>query len=495
MSRQLPRSRDERGAAAVEYAGILLAALLVVSAVILAFGAFDIGAKVSCALSQVFGDGGACSAVSGDPGASGTPTRNMRPDADGNVVNDKTQTNTGKGEFGFNVGIAEAGGSFTDGGQMQFQRYEDGSGQYTITDSKSGSVKGSVGKDGIKAGDVEASLEAGIEGEVTVSDSEIRKCDTTSGAGSARSCSGFRDQYAEQIENHTHQGFSQIGGGDVTIDDPPDQYQHTIQGTLTLSAEGSASAEVGESGIDVGANGAAQAGVTRTTTYNSNGKGGQGEVDSTTTTYSYSLDGAADATVQVVENEISGIAVEGSAGIAMGRGMGEEFSYTEDKDGNLTTVTFTTTSYGQTGVKADVDVNDETMKGDGDDQYGDQYETTVTIDVTKLSDSDRQTVNGYVHSLNSMSPVLPTAALNPSRPVSADDKLGAVIHNNAIVTTSHYETETTSWEEEYDLWIASYTSAEEGKNRKLVDQHYLDLPGPDGSRTYRDTDAENKNGK
>ena len=117
----------------------------------------------------------------------------------------------------------------------------------------------------------------------------------------------------------------------------------------------------------------------------------------------------------------------------------------------------------------------------------------MTIDVTKLSDSERQAVNNYVHSLNAKSPVFPSSVLNPSEPVGADDEFGTIVHNNAIVTTSRYETETTSSQEEYNYWLASYSNSAEHKDRTLVDQHYLDLPGPDGSRTYRDTDAENKN--
>lgn len=501
MSRQLPRSRDERGAAAVEYASILLAALLVVSAVVLAFGAFDIGAKVSCALSQVFGDGGACSAVSGDPGASGTPTRDMRPDAGGNVVNDETQTNTGKGGVEFKGGIWSGGASLADGGQMQFQHYEDGSGKYTITDSKTLDIHGGVG-DELKGGDAEISAKVQLEGEGTMSDSEIRKCDTASGAGSSRSCSGFRDQYSEQIENHTHQGFSQIGAGDTNIDDPPDQYQHTIQGTFSLNGEIKLNSGGKDPAVNAGASGSAKAGMSKTTTYDSDGKGGKGDVASTTTTFSYSLDDTAEVTVNAVKQEVGNAGVTGHAGLSGGLGVTEKFSYTEDGSGNLTTVTFTTTSHAEGGANAGIDAKGPdgatkpaSGKGGEGSQSGDQYETTVTIDVTKLSDSERQTVNNYVHSLNAKSPVFPSSVLNPSEPVGADDEFGTIVHNNAIVTTSHYETETTSSKEEYNYWFASYSNSAEHKDRTLVDQHYLDLPGPDGSRTYRDTDAENKNGK
>ena len=304
VSRQLPSSRDERGAAAVEYAGILLAALLVVSAVALAFGAFDIGGKVSCALSRAFGDGGACSAVSGDPSAGGTPTRNMRPDAGGNVVNDETQTNTGKGGIEFKSGVWSGGASLADGGQMQFQHYEDGSGKYTITDSKTLNLHGGVG-DEAKGGDAEISAKVQLEGEGTMSDAEIRKCDTASGAGSSRSCSGFREQYAEQLENHTHQGFSQIGSGDTKIDDPPDQYQHTIQGTFALNGEIKLNSGGKDPAVNAGVGASAKAGMSQTTTYNSDGKGGKGEVASTTTTFSYSLDDTAEVTANAVSLKLS----------------------------------------------------------------------------------------------------------------------------------------------------------------------------------------------
>ncbi|MCL3777081.1 MULTISPECIES: hypothetical protein [unclassified Actinomyces] len=476
------RRHLESGAGAAEYAAIIVVVMAVAAAVVLAVSGVNVGRAVTCAVSSVFGDGSGC--ASADDG--------LRVDPADNVVQDESQTSTGGGSVGTDNPVFNVSAGFDDQGKTTYAQNEDGSGQYRVSDSKQGFVKGSVGKDDLKVGSVDVSLEASASGALTITDTTVYDC------ADPASCTQFGKDNAEEFDNRTRQGVSQImGGGDTEVDGTASSYEHTTSGSIELSVKAGAEVDVDDSEISASAEGAASMTFEHTTTYAADDNGDKGDKTGEEVSTQYELNGSVGAAAEVVEKEVNGLEVEAHAGVTLSGGIGEEVTYKEDADGNLTELTFQTTSNWSSGSTLSVGVEGEDDNGDdtspftgaGETQVGYQYETTVTVDVTQLSDTDRKVVEGYVYSMSSKSPVLPKAALNPSVPADSDDALGTIIHEHAQVTTSKYEVASASAENEYDFVIAKYRSSQEYEHRRLVSQQYLQAPDGSGRRSYASTGA------
>lgn len=162
--------------------------------------------------------------------------------------------------------------------------------------------------------------------------------------------------------------------------------------------------------------------------------GDKGEKTGSSETYFYSVGGEAGGAVELFEEGIKGLEVEGSVGLQVSGDLGMEARYERDANGNLTSVTFTTTSNVSGGAQAGVGVEGEDKNGDdtspagteGDGKGGRLVETTVKIDMSSLTDAERATVEEYVGSFQSYTPVLPAAAYNPSKPADPNDPLGGL---------------------------------------------------------------------
>lgn len=485
-TRHQRRRAYESGAGATEYAAIIVIAMMVAAAVAMAFSGFNIGDKVTCALSSVFGDGGAC--TSADDG--------MRVDPGSNVVEDESQTSTGGGSIGTGNPVFNASAGFDDQGQVSYTRNEDGSGQFKITDSKKVEISGSAGKDGVEARNAEVSFEFAAAGSLTWSDTAVYNC------ANPEECTRFGKENAEEIANRTQQGVRQIAnpGADTTIDGKPTSYEKTTSGAIELSAEVGAEFDGESTEISVAAEAAGAATFSSTDTYAADENGNKGAKTGSEFTTQYTLDGSAGASAELVEDEADDLEIEAHAGAQLSGGIGAQVTSKKDAEGNVTELTFQTTSNWSAGANASIEVEGEDKKGEdtapltgaGEIQVGYQQQTTVTIDVTKLSPAERQVVENYVNSLASKSPVLPSAALNPSDQPSAGDELSNIIHQRAQVTTSTYEVASASEEGEYNYLLATYRESQEYQRRKLIDQQYLQAPDGSGKRTYADTGAVKK---
>ncbi|QPL05007.1 MULTISPECIES: hypothetical protein [Actinomyces] len=203
---------------------------------------------------------------------------------------------------------------------------------------------------------------------------------------------------------------------------------------------------MGKDNLKVGdAEGSGTATFSSTKSYAVDENGDKGELTGTEFTTQYELEGSAGAAAEAVEKEVEG----------------------EDSNGDDTSP----------------------FTGAGKTQTGYQHQTTVTIDVTKLSPAEREVVENYVNSVSSKSPVLPSTTLNPSGKPDADDQLGNIIHQHAQVTTSTYEVDSASEENKYNYWLTEYHESQEYEHRRLIDQQYLQAPDSSGERHYADTGA------
>lgn len=249
MVRQRIGSR-ERGAATVEYAGIAF----VVLALMLAIGAMTMsGSGIASAIVCKIGEAVGATSCSEET----EPT--VVPQPGDVVVSGHNESHSAKGTVAGNVGVAEVGGSVTDGGTQAYQRKADGTGSIAIGESWSGSVHGSVGKDFDK-GSAEVALEAGVEGEVTYNSSEEYDCRHDASPGE-RDCEEWVEKYQQQLEDQRAQGAGGLLNGSNEIPENPDRIVDSWQGKITVSAEAGVEVEetkVGE--VNLGASGKVEGG-------------------------------------------------------------------------------------------------------------------------------------------------------------------------------------------------------------------------------------------
>ena len=481
MERCISVRKSEKGAGSTEYAGVVLISIILVMAIIVAAYSSGIGTKLTCQISKIFG--GTCSTET-------AKEKSWRPDAKENSVSNKEEKYSAKGaahipapvkgvDVKVNVGLEDGAGVTTE-------KYQDGSGSIKLSDSKELTVGGSVEAEAGK-GAAEESAELNLEGGGTYTYSENRKCDTKSGEGSSRSCSGFKEKYQKQLENRKKQGVSQAFAGDTNIDDRPDEIEEGIAGKIEFRGTAKAKASKGDAEINLAAEGNISGTASRTSTYNTNDKGEKKDLQKKTTSFRYAGESSGSAVVNLSDEELKGTGFSPNLGASGAIGWGIEMSYEEDAQGKVTKMTFKTTAYEEGGGKANV----EHDKGNGDvtSRSGHEYETTVSIDLNSLSPADRKVMEDYAHSANSANPVFPSSVWNPSKAVDSNDRLNSVIHNNAQVTTTSYSTQRTSAEGTLDLWIASYTQRASTSERKMEHQSYLDAPGSDGKRKYVSNDT------
>ncbi|MDO4242959.1 MAG: hypothetical protein Q4C85_04245 [Actinomyces sp.] len=481
----------EQGAATVEYVGIafvVLALILVIGA--MTMSGSGIASAIACKVGEVLG-AASCTAEE---------EHSVVPQPGDVVVSRDDERHSAKGTGAGNIGVVEAGLSVTDGGTQSYQRNADGSGSITIGESWAGSAHGSVGKD-IDSGSAEVALQAKLEGEVQYNTDQVYNCRYGAAEGE-RDCEEFRQQWSRQLAAKADQGVADMLNEDDTIDENPDEIRESWQGRIAITGEAGVEVEETKAGeVNLSASGKIEGGTRWDSTYGVDENGEKGQKKGYSQTYFYSLGGGANASVKLMEEEFnsSGIEIAGSAGVKVSGDVGVETKYEWDENGNLSKVTFTTTSNVQGGAQADVGAEGEDKTGADtspagghlDVQGGQAVETTVAIDMASLTDAERATVEQYVGSFQGYSPILPAAAYNPSSPAAPDDALGTVIHENATVTRSVYSTRTASEENTLDAWFLSYTTSSEYQNRTLVSQQYLAEPGADGRRQYVDTPGVN----
>ncbi len=482
----------ERGANAAEYVGMIILAALVISGIWASGIADNVVEKVTCAISSILTGEQSCSA--------GSATNEFAPDPSAVVVESSQNESSSSGDVNIDVGYAKGGAGVTDGAKYRITVKADGTKTIELGESFSGNIHGSVG-DKIDSEVAELAAELKVKGEVNSYKVESWDCDD----GSGIDCKEFLRSYAEQIDNRQRTGVQVFTSGsnfDTNIPIPPSERITGLEGTLSLNAalrfevgvdEGSYTSKAG-----AGLEGEIKGGVRREVAHDVDDNGNTGDVKSTTDSYFYAMSGKADAAVELSVKETEAANINLSAETTASGEISEEYSVERDADGKLTNITFKTTTGYETSASVNVDggfnvpktgESDESERVLGskigaDGKTGREIETVVSIDVAKLSPNERKEIERYVSSLNSKSPVFPSAVINPSEKPAANDALGKIIHENGVVTTSEYATINSSAESKIDLWIASYSTKESAQQRKLLNQSYLEAPGADGTRKY-----------
>ncbi|MEG8106175.1 MULTISPECIES: hypothetical protein [Actinomyces] len=481
MSNIVCRRESEKGAGSTEYAGVVLVSIILVLAIIISVYALGIGTKLTCQISKIFG--GTCSTDT-------SKEKSWKPDAKENVVSNREEKYSAKGAAHIPAPVkgveAKVNVGLEDGAGVTTEKYQDGSGSIKLSDSKELTVGASVEAEAGK-GAAEASAELNLAGGANYTRSENRKCDTKSGEGSSRSCSGFKEKYQKQLENRKKQGVSQAFAGDTNIDDRPDEIEESVAGKIELKGSAKGKASKGDAEISLAAEGNLSGTANRTWTHNTNDKGEKKDLQKTTTSFKYAGEASGSVVVDLSEQELKETGFSPKLGASGALGWGLEMSYEEDAKGNVTKMTFKTNTYEEGGGKAKA--GNDRANGDATSRAGHEYETTVSIDLNSLSPADRKVMEDYAHSANSASPVFPSSVWNPSKPVDSKDRLNSVIHDNAQVTTTSYSTQRTSAEGTLDLWVASYTQSASTAERKMEHQSYLGAPGADGTRKYSRNDT------
>lgn len=474
----------ERGQTSAEYAGIIVVAVTLVLALVLSATLWggDLVKGITCKIGELFGIG--CS------------TDSMAPDPADVVVDEKQDSYSSSHDVGVSVGVAEVGAGVAGGDGITTQRHGDGSGRVTVNSSGSANVHASVGRSFSKGG-TSAELEAALTAEGTYTTSYSVNC------ASKQECDALEQDVRENSGDRASEAES-WGRNHATAKNG-DQYSETWSGEVAIT--GSAQAGNKGSGVDVNvaADVKGSARASSTTNYTVDEDGRKGDKTGTSLSIDYTLSGGASgeasASADLIKTEIGSIEGNASVSAQIQGDIGENYQVNRDANGNLTEVTFTTTSSwqvdGQASASADAKAGGATVEGpsvDASGHHGRQYVTTVTVDVTQLSPEDRAAMEQYVSSMSSADPFFPSSVYNPSKPVSEKGTAADVIQRNAQVSTAVYDYQSSSESDKDDYIIYSHEESATHSNKHLLGHRYLTAPGADGSRSYVQTPESSTSG-
>ena len=157
------------------------------------------------------------------------------------------------------------------------------------------------------------------------------------------------------------------------------------------------------------------------------------------------------------------------------------FTVTQDKEGSVTSISFATTTELGGGMHAggSMDASDTSVTAENGQKATTSTIVTTTLDVTKLSVEDRQTVTAWVNA--QVSPGLglriPPGAVIPSNP--STDPFESIMYENATMSRMLYDNVTDKVEFGASVkagWMFGFDFSSEDKLATLSGAEYLGRP-------------------
>lgn len=464
------RKASELGATTAEYAGVIVAAVTLVLALIVA--ATPIGEKLTCEIGSaldkvVGGEGYACESASG---------ANSQYEVDPSEIakSSTERTKSTKAGAAGKVGPGELSVEGTDSVSATKTEYYDGTGSRSMRTSQELSGEYSLGTgsgsgDG-DAGDDPFSAEVEFNGGIAVSRTEEKTWNC--GGEGERSCEDFDDANADAVEDQlNNQGISRLGNHGREIDEDPDATSTSWNVKLTLGGKASATADGVGASVDI----SGEVAYTRTDSVEKDGDGEGDDAHETSHRFAYKGEYGA------------GLDVESAFGLSNGESNSYAGSYevTYDEDGKLKTITFTSIVEGTRsgGVSAE----DSGISAGADGEATQTSTVTTTLDVSSLSESDRKIAEEYASSsLTNGALTVPESALNPSKP--SDNDFDNLLYERAKVTRITEEGAKITESGGFDLWVVNYERSEEISASNTTRVEVLGEPGADGARNYKESE-------
>lgn len=488
----------ERGQSATSYAAMIIAVIVIVVA---ALGYMTpIGQRVACevtsAITRLFG---------GNPTVCGEKESQYEVDPSKVAKTTNETSKSTKAGVAVQAGPGEVKGDVGDGASSSKTNNYDGSGSRTVSNTfevAGGYEADSDKRAGKKSDDSDknndpfaAQLKAGGTASYTRTTSSTWKC----GGNDQRTCEDFDKANEEAMKEHTEdQGLGRFGNHHKNVDAEPDSTSVSNTYKLSVSAEGSLSAN-GKSDKDKKGGGgkaggegegknapSAKAGVkvsgeasyttTDTTTKTKDG-------DEKTSSGRFTYKGQFDASFDVDSG--FGLSSSDSKGVS----YAGSYEVTRDAQGRVKTITFTSVTEGTLSdkVAAKVPVDQKTkMKADANGKLQGTVVVKTTLDVSSLSDDERKIAEDYAASpLTNGAFMVPESALNPDSP--SDDPFSNLLYKKAQTTrTTQGGTKVTD-SGGYDYKVFHWDETTETTSTNAISVEVLDRPGADGKRNYKDS--------
>ncbi|SDN29598.1 YD repeat-containing protein [Actinomyces ruminicola] len=472
--RQRIRQSAEVGATAAEYAGVIIAAAILVLALIVA--ATPIGDRIACEVGSAIdkitgGEGYAC-----EPATATNNQYEVDPSEVSKTSNERSQS-TSAG-VGGKVGPGDLTVSGTDGVTATQTENYDGSGTRAVRTSQGIDVeysvktdKGDKGSENKDPNPFGAELEA--SGAIGLSQTEEKTWNC--GGDDERSCEDFDEANEDAIQDQLNKnGFGRIGNHGREIDEEPDSVSNSKSAKLTVEAGAGIS-----NGRSVGISG--EIGYTFTDKVVKDGDG-EGD-DRRETSHQFSYKGEL-SRGGAQTSEVFGLEKNGSASYA------GKYKVTYDENGRLKAITFTSVAEGSQSASAkgaakNGDKNGITASASGKETV--TSTVTTTLDVASLSDADRKIAEEYVSSsLTNGALLVSESVLNPSTP--SDDAFENLLYEQGKVTRIITEGTTITDSGGIDAWVLKYEETEQTTSTETKSVEVLGEPGSDGTRAYKESD-------
>ena len=489
----------ERGQSATSYAAMIIVVIALVVAAVAYMTPIGerVGCEVTSAITKLFG---------GNPTVCGEKGSQYEVDPSKVAKTTNETSKSTKAGVAVQAGPGEVKGDLGDGASSSKTNNYDGSGSRSV--SKTLEVAGGYEADsdkraGKKKSDdsdknndpFAARLKAGGTASYTRTTTNSWKC----GGSGQRTCDDFDRANDEAIKDQTeNQGLGRFGNHHKNVDAEPDSTSVSNTYKLSVSAEGSLSAndtddkdkksgdsKAGDKGEDKKApsvkagakvSGEASYTTTETTTKTKDG-------DEKTSSGRFAYKGQFDASFDVD----SGFGLSNSNG--RGGSYAGSYEVTRDAQGKVKTITFTSVTEGTLSdkVAAKVPVDQKTnMKADANGKLQGTVVVKTTLDVSSLSDDERKIAEDYAASpFSNGAFMVPQSALNPESP--SDDPFSNLLYEKAQTTrTTQGGTKVTD-SGGYDYKIFHWDETTETTSTNTIGVEVLDRPGADGKRSYKDS--------